>query len=65
MNDKLILARVDKTPEINMKVYNSKGEVIGVVYDLLGPVKNPYVLIRLSKDIDVNYVKKEKVYFKN
>lgn len=63
INDKMILARAEKAPKINAKVYDSKGKIIGNVYEVFGPIKNPYILIRVSEDQKTIQNKRETIYF--
>ncbi len=42
----LIARLLDKPPKAGLKVINSQGKVVGVVADIIGPVKNPYVVIK-------------------
>lgn len=60
---KLMLARTDKAPETDSKVYDSKGKIVGEVYEVFGPVKEPYVLIKINENTDLNQVKKSTIYF--
>ncbi|MEM0084815.1 MAG: Gar1/Naf1 family protein [Candidatus Methanomethylicia archaeon] len=63
INDKMILARAEKAPKINAKVYDSKGKIVGSVYEVFGPVKNPYILIRILEGQKAIQNKKETIYF--
>jgi rRNA processing protein Gar1 len=36
-------------PPIGSRVLNREGEVVGVVYDVVGNVASPYVVVRLSE----------------
>ncbi len=48
----LILVKTDIAPPIETRVLDSKGRLVGWVYDVFGPVKSPYVLIKPSGGID-------------
>jgi len=39
-------------PKIGDPVYDGKSRVIGLVYDVVGPVSSPYILIKPSSEID-------------
>ncbi|MCC6021633.1 MAG: Gar1/Naf1 family protein [Desulfurococcaceae archaeon] len=43
----------DKPPRLGSKVYNSEGRLLGVLVDLIGPVKNPYALIKPFTTVEV------------
>ena len=49
-----IILRTDKTPSAGSKsvVLDKKSQEIGVIIDVFGPVKEPYVAIRPKQDID-------------
>ncbi|MCX8209047.1 MAG: hypothetical protein RMH84_05290 [Sulfolobales archaeon] len=38
-----------KPPRLGSKVVNSRSEVVGVVVDVIGPVKAPYAIVKPSK----------------
>ena len=41
-----IVVKVDKTPKIGATVINEKLKVIGKVFDVIGPVSSPYVVVK-------------------
>lgn len=41
-----IVVKVDKTPKIGAAVVNEKLKVIGKVFDVIGPVSSPYVVVK-------------------
>lgn len=45
----ILKARV--APKVGQPVFNSKKKRIGNVYDLFGPVKSPYVIIKPASGI--------------
>jgi rRNA processing protein Gar1 len=49
-NGNLIL-RAETQTRINEKVYNKKGEKIGHVFDIFGPVDSPFVSVKLEKEV--------------
>jgi len=46
-----IIVQTDKSPPIGGKVVDKKAQFVGKIQDVFGPVKNPYVAIRV-KDKD-------------
>jgi len=38
-----------KPPRLGSKVVNSRGEVIGVLVDIVGPVRSPYAVVKPVK----------------
>ncbi|MCR6669521.1 MAG: Gar1/Naf1 family protein [archaeon YNP-WB-040] len=63
VNERLILARAKKAPKTDSKVYDADGKIIGSVYEVFGPVKNPYILIKVSNEKSTPKIKRDKVYF--
>ena len=47
-----IVLRAVRVPEIGTKVVDERMKEIGAVYDIIGPVGSPYVLVKPSKDIN-------------
>jgi RNA-binding protein len=47
---KRIIVKVQKIPKLNTKVYDEKGNEIGEVIDVLGPVREPYVAVKPIKN---------------
>ncbi|MEM2007362.1 MAG: Gar1/Naf1 family protein [Sulfolobales archaeon] len=44
-----------KPPRLGSKVLNSRGEVIGVLVDVIGPVRSPYAVVKPIKlDVTVS-----------
>lgn len=39
------------TPKVGQPVFNSKGERVGNIYDLFGPVGSPYTIIKPASGI--------------
>ena len=62
-----LVAKIDNpkvVPRIGSVVYNSSMEKIGVVTDIIGPVAQPYALIKLSsKDVDSSKIIGKSLYF--
>jgi RNA-binding protein len=52
-SNKLVAKSFSKLiPKIGDTVYDGKSRVIGSVYDIIGPVSSPYILIKPSSKID-------------
>ena len=51
-HSKLILVNLEsgKIPRIGAKVVDRKNREIGRVYDIIGPVSSPYVLVKPIRD---------------
>ncbi len=47
-----IVLRAVRVPEIGTKVVDERMKEIGAVYDIIGPVGSPYVLVKPGKDIN-------------
>lgn len=41
-----LVVRADQTPKLGQTAFDSAGERVGSVFDIFGPVKSPYVVIR-------------------
>lgn len=41
-----VIVKANKTPKIGSAVVNEKIKVVGKVFDVIGPVSSPYVVIR-------------------
>ena len=41
-----IVVKVDKTPKIGSDVVDEKLKVVGKVFDVIGPVSSPYVVVK-------------------
>jgi RNA-binding protein len=68
--DNLLIARVDSTLEHsvlheNLLVMTRKMKKLGKIKEIFGPVKSPYISIRMFKDINASEMKglkNERVY---
>lgn len=49
-----IILRTDKTPPIGKqaRVLDKKAQEIGIVTDVFGPVKTPYIAVRPKNNVD-------------
>ncbi len=61
-----IILRTDKTPSAGSKsvVLDKKSQEIGVIIDVFGPVKEPYVAIRPKQDIDASKLVGQMLYLR-
>ena len=41
-----LVVRADQTPKVGQMAFDSKGKRVGRVFDVFGPVKSPYVVIK-------------------
>ncbi len=50
-----LIAKVlgSRPPRIGVRVYDSRGKLIGRVVDVIGPVRSPYIVIRPSNDVEL------------
>ena len=68
--DNLLIARADKTLEQsslreNSTVFTKRMKKIGKIEELFGPVRSPYISIKVFKDIktsELTNLKNERVY---
>ncbi len=44
-----LLVEAGEVPEIGEKVYDEKMAVVGYVYDVIGPVSAPFVLVKVDE----------------
>ncbi len=59
----LIKLSTTNIPKLGSKVLNSKGEVIGFVCDVIGPVRSPFAVVKpISKEVQVSQY--EEVFLK-
>jgi rRNA processing protein Gar1 len=50
----LILVRSKTIPEMYSKVSTKDGKVVGKVNDIIGPIMDPHILVKPSKDVAGN-----------
>jgi RNA-binding protein len=41
-----IVVKTDKPPKIGLAVINEKLKIVGKIFDVIGPVSSPYVIVR-------------------
>lgn len=46
--DGKLLVKAEALPKLGAQVYDSTANVIGYVYDIIGPVSSPYVVVKVS-----------------
>lgn len=51
-NSGKLIAKSDKTPPAGAFVYTNDKQKIGKVYNIFGPVKNPYIAINLYRSVN-------------
>ncbi|MEM2091724.1 MAG: Gar1/Naf1 family protein [Candidatus Bathyarchaeia archaeon] len=57
-----IIAKIDFLPKIGSTVFDIKKRPIGVVLDIFGPVKSPYMEVEVVGDIDPNKIVNSPLY---
>jgi RNA-binding protein len=45
-----IVLQAEQTPKLGVPVYNGERKRVGQVWDVFGPIGNPYVLIRPAQE---------------
>ncbi|MHC1601238.1 MAG: H/ACA ribonucleoprotein complex subunit GAR1 [Candidatus Nezhaarchaeales archaeon] len=62
----LIVKGTKRVPKIGDPVYDNKSRTIGLVYDIIGPISSPYIVIRPSSDLSPRDLRRlKKVYVKS
>lgn len=46
--DGKLVVKAEALPKLGAKVYDSSANVLGYVYDVIGPVSSPYVVVKVS-----------------
>jgi RNA-binding protein len=57
-----IIVQTDKSPPIGADVVDKKARVIGRVHDVFGPVKAPYVSVRVNSKEEASKLVGQPVY---
>lgn len=59
-----IILRTEKVPPVGHRstVFDKKAHEIGIIVDVFGPVKNPYVAIRPNKEFDTKKIVGQVLY---
>jgi len=61
-----IILRTDKTPPMGSRsiVLDKKAREVGIIIDVFGPVKEPYVAVRPKGDFDTSNLVGQMLYLK-
>lgn len=46
--DGSLIVRARETVDIDSRVFDEQARLIGVVYDVIGPVKTPFVVVKVT-----------------
>lgn len=57
-----VIVRTDRTPPMGAKVVDKRVNEVGVIVDVFGPVKEPYVAIRPAKGVEVSNLVDQVLY---
>ncbi|MCC6065212.1 MAG: Gar1/Naf1 family protein [Thermofilum sp.] len=47
-HDGKLVVKAQALPKLGAKVYDSSANAVGYVYDIIGPVASPYVVVKVS-----------------
>lgn len=63
-SNKLVVKSSSKAlPKIGDLVYDNKSRILGSVYDVIGPISSPYIIVKPSDDVGLDDLKQvKKVY---
>ncbi|MEM4576871.1 MAG: Gar1/Naf1 family protein [Candidatus Nezhaarchaeales archaeon] len=65
-SNKLVVKCFSKVvPKVGSLVYDNKSRLIGSVFDVIGPVSSPYILIKLSEEIGPDELRQVKKVYVN
>ena len=61
-----IILRTDKTPSAGSRsiVLDKKAREVGIIIDVFGPVKEPYVAVRPKRDFDTSKLVGQMLYLR-
>ncbi|RLI78539.1 hypothetical protein DRP07_10965 [Archaeoglobales archaeon] len=59
----VVSANPEALPKVGSQIFTKRMEKIGVVYDIIGPVKSPFLLIKPGKGAKLN-LSSEKLFVK-
>ncbi len=54
IKNKTMVAKVYQPPKVGEEVFDSHGSHVGKVISIFGPVKSPYVRIRMDKEMNLS-----------
>jgi len=60
----VVSANPESLPKVGAEVYTRRMEKVGIVYDIIGPVKSPFVLVKPEKEVRLN-LSSEKLFVKS
>ncbi|MBO8182839.1 MAG: hypothetical protein H0Z28_08620 [Archaeoglobus sp.] len=60
----VVSANPESLPKVGSQVFTRRMEKVGVVYDIIGPVKSPFLLIKPEKGMRLN-LSSEKLFVKS
>ncbi len=46
----IVASEVSEIPHQNLEVFDDKLKVVGKIYDIIGPVKSPFISIKINPD---------------
>ena len=52
------------TPKTGGKLYDETGALVGTAVEVFGPIKTPYVSVRLAKGVDSEKLLKQKIFIR-
>jgi rRNA processing protein Gar1 len=52
------------TPKAGRKLYDEKGAEVGRAVEVFGPIKTPYISVRLAKGVDSEALLKQKIFIR-
>jgi len=61
-----VIVKAREVPEIGAEVYDENMRVVGYVQDVMGPVKGPYISVKIYKNKinSLSYIKNKSLYWK-
>ncbi|WP_081623021.1 H/ACA ribonucleoprotein complex subunit GAR1 [Archaeoglobus sulfaticallidus] len=60
----VVKANPNKLPKIGSQLVTRKLEIVGRVYDIIGPVKSPFLLIKPKKGLNLEKLADEMLFVK-
>ena len=46
--DGKLIVKAEAVPKLGAQVYDSSANIVGLVYDIIGPVTSPYVVVKVT-----------------
>jgi len=47
-HDGMLVVKAQALPKLGARVYDSSANAVGYVYDIIGPVSSPYVVVKVT-----------------